>query len=254
MHAEQHTADRCLTLDEMLAYLGHRMTTDQEARADRHLEHCVLCCGALEALERDPRAQTSQQGQLLENEEAFRSEAARLGETPADRRGRFQWLKYAAVALLLLLPGYFIYNRLNIINKDALFDYYFTPYEDVLTTRAGELPPGVITEGMVQYNDGNYRAAAVHFDEILRADPDHRLVRLYAGISYLQMDSTTKAAGYFSYMANEHGMFQEQALWYLALTYLKSGNVPGCTRVLTELAKQNGPYRARARELLNIIS
>lgn len=254
MHAEKHTVGECLTLDEMFAYLGHRMTPEQETLADRHLEHCALCCGALEALENSPEAQHSQQGQLQEMEQVFRTEAAKLGETHQGGHRRFQWLKYAAVLLLLLLPGYFIYDRLNIIDHDTLFTYYFTPYEDVLTVRAGELTPGVITEGMAYYNDRDYHAAAMRFEEVLRADSDHRLVRLYAGISYLQLDSTTKAADHFGRMASEPGMLQEQALWYLALTYLKAGNIPQCVRVLNELGKQNGPYRARARELLNIIS
>ena len=115
------------------------------------------------------------------------------------------------------------------------------------------------------YNQRNFKYALELFEDILSQDQDNNYVKLYTGLTYIElglssvdketsMQQFNKAVIVFEELISTNDkLFEDQALWYLSLSYIRSGNFSDAETYLIELAQGDYVYKESAQELLKII-
>jgi TolA-binding protein len=90
-----------------------------------------------------------------------------------------------------------------------------------------------------------------NFKQILNKYPDDVNAIFYSGLCYFNLADYENAISQFK-KAHEHrfNVFEEEALWYLALTYEKSGNTPEAMNLLQKIIQEDGFYSEKAANKL----
>jgi tetratricopeptide (TPR) repeat protein len=99
------------------------------------------------------------------------------------------------------------------------------------------------------FNDKNYAAALSALDRLLAAQPDDSTALLYKGICLIELDRTAEARAILTPMASGTSALRSEAVWYVALSFLKEKNVAACKAELLKIAPGEGRYE-QAQELL----
>ncbi|MEO9802789.1 MAG: hypothetical protein ABJF04_06060 [Reichenbachiella sp.] len=166
-----------------------------------------------------------------------------LFERP-NKKSRWYYIGAAASLALLVTSIYLFFDRST--SNEELFVAYFDPYPNLVTTR------GNITnnfkKGMENYSNRNYNEAILDFEEIDKNEPEYTEMIFYKGVSHLALNQPTKAVELFEQF-RDFGEYNEQAIWYLGMGYLKLGNIENVQKQLLQLKFGDFKYR-EAQELL----
>jgi len=104
---------------------------------------------------------------------------------------------------------------------------------------------------MEAYSSGDFAAAAPALAALLVEDADDHKLRIYLGISYLNLGRTAEAiAALEPARAGAGGLLGERALWYLAMAHLLREDGAAAQSAFEELAARRGSYRKNAEEML----
>ncbi len=122
-----------------------------------------------------------------------------------------------------------------------------------VTMRCGERLD-TFEDARAAYETGNYEQTIHILKAILEIYPTLELTHYNLGVTYL-------LAGYYKEAINElqtcvlqlDGVFEEQARWYLANAYLKSGQVNECQTELEKLIQSGETYKLQAKGLYDRI-
>lgn len=135
----------------------------------------------------------------------------------------------------------------------SLYGEYFTMYENVMVpiTR-GEGKASLLDSTFQAYEQGEYTQAEVLFEALIRED-DRTFIRLYAALTYMELNRQEKAEEQLEEIVKNNGDFSIQARWYLALNYLKNEEYEQSIPLLEDLVAAKSTYAPRAQELLKII-
>jgi TolA-binding protein len=184
-----------------------------------------------------------------------------------------------AMGLLMIAAFYYFYNLKT--EPQVLFEQHFNAYLDINISPQGSLPinpnrttiavippsestPAAIAKFMLDkavraYNLQDYIEAVHQFDSYLQtgeADPKKQNeVRFYMAVAKLAINDTKSAQLIFADLADDSAKkhtFQEEAQWYLALSYLKAENIPDAKKALKKIKREN-PYSQKAERLLSQI-
>lgn len=101
--------------------------------------------------------------------------------------------------------------------------------DDKLLIKASEL-----------YNQKDYVQALPLLKEILSNKPEETLLKLAAGICYLQTDKIDTALIIFNEIVNGTSVFKNEAIWYKALAALKQNRLDDCFQLLESLPADAG--------------
>ncbi len=135
-------------------------------------------------------------------------------------------------------------------DKSGLYQEYFTAYENVIVPKVRtEEDPTLLVRTFSAYDEGNYAKATELFDELLATD-ERVFVRFYGAIAYMEAGETGTTIDLLQGVINEHGDFETQATWYLALNYIKREEYDNAKSLLEELAGSSTSYQTKAQELL----
>jgi tetratricopeptide (TPR) repeat protein len=74
-------------------------------------------------------------------------------------------------------------------------------------------------------------------------------VNFFAGLSYLGLGQYPLAQSHLETVAEGYSRYQAEALWYLGLSYLKTGNYDQADKVLAQLELYDGLYQKDAQSL-----
>ncbi|MEJ0029127.1 MAG: hypothetical protein WDO15_01580 [Bacteroidota bacterium] len=108
----------------------------------------------------------------------------------------------------------------------------------------------LLSEGMNAYNQKDYKKASDVLYRYVNANPSDLNAQFYLGISSIEAGKAGEGIRYLDNVIEARGMLVEQAQWYLALAYLKEGDLTSCQRELKEIDVQGHDYRERAERLL----
>lgn len=111
----------------------------------------------------------------------------------------------------------------------------------------------ILQEAMNNYNSGNYEVAIQQFRDFRSAAPEDVLVnhaRFYEAVSLLKTEKSTEAQSQLEILNVPTFPLQQDAQWYLALTYLKQGNVEAAKPILQILSSVQ-KYQKEAASILN---
>lgn len=106
------------------------------------------------------------------------------------------------------------------------------------------------TQAMRPYQKNDFAGAERQLGQFLEHNPHHAEANLYRGVSLLLLDKRTDAIAPLQ-AAIEHGgsRVRQQAHWYLALAYLKSGESSKALGHLDAVIEGSGQHRAEALQL-----
>ncbi|MCE7996063.1 MAG: hypothetical protein HEP71_29055 [Roseivirga sp.] len=146
--------------------------------------------------------------------------------------------------------SWFALSRGSQVDKSTLYAEYFTAYENVIVPRVrSDEDVTLLVRTFRAYDDGDYTTAVELFDELLIED-QRVFVRFYGAIAYMENGNTAKTLDLLKGVINEHGDFETQATWYLALNYIKREDYDNAKSLLEELAGSSTTYQKKAQELL----
>lgn len=99
------------------------------------------------------------------------------------------------------------------------------------------------------FNNKAYEEAVVLFEKVLVENKSPE-VEIFYGISLLEINETSNAETVFKNLKNGKSVYNQKAIWYLALTNLKLKEFEACENYLKEISKDSEEYE-KAQKLLN---
>ncbi len=152
-------------------------------------------------------------------------------------------LSVAAVAAIVLFGTYFL-------NNGSLYEEYES-HESVSVQLKGGQDEGLIV-AVENFNTNQYDDAVIGFENYLMEHPKDLQILKALGISYLEINELEKAINVFENNDFKGSVFEHDAQWYEALTYLKMRDENKCVLVLKKIVKGT-PYYKQAQDLLDDI-
>jgi len=268
----------CLSFEQIAAYMKKNLPAEQRAEVEAHLALCELCRESMEgmlafsgtdklramvealneeiALRAAPQIATEESPAFISSSlESLKGLAASLRNgfeeilssliTPANH------LRLAYVVATVFVLGFvsvFYFNRER--PNEALFAEYYEPYPNLASSVRGELTEGKLQDALQQYDAGNFKAALELLQEILAAEPDNAAANFYAGVSYLKVEESERAATSLQkVIALGDSKFSEPAEWYLALADLQKNDVENTRARLNEILAKDRAFKEQAARL-----
>ena len=159
------------------------------------------------------------------------------------------------IVLFFVVGGIFIY-RSSVLNEMkvsvALYEHNFAPLENVIVTPETRTGLELFDRGMAAYDRGDFVRAAGFLDRFYQQSGDPNAA-LFLGVAQLELGNQEAA---INSLQNCLGNLASPALdasqWYLALAYLKNGDMGLASEVLKTISAES-VYGSQAASLLKEI-
>jgi len=160
--------------------------------------------------------------------------------------------RVAAAAIFLGVLTFGWWSMQQAPNNAQLFAQNFEPFELSLNHRS----QGDISLAKIEsvYDEGRYDEAIIMFQEALTdQNIQSSQILLGLGICYLQTNQPKKAIAQFDQiLSNKDFNYEDEAQWYLGLTYLKLNDLPNAKKHMNMLASDlSRDHHEAAQELLS---
>lgn len=242
------------TFDRIEDFLANRLSTEdhkafiKEIAIDPKLQIEVEKHRALRDVLQDKKLLNFKKNLQSIQQEFYEEESM---EGVAKQKPFFKYWKIAAIVVLLLgISGVVWQTFLPKDTMQDLYTAYYTPYPITDGIRSETNKEWVETL-LQHYTAGNYDKVISVFEN-LDTIPLTDEIRLCIGNSYLHINKEQKAIAMFTNIPSDSG-FYEDALWYMALTYLKVKQKDKCILKLEDIIHYNGKYQSKAITLKNKI-
>jgi len=163
-----------------------------------------------------------------------------------------RWVAAAAITLLLAFGGsaYLITNQP--VSNEMVFNEFYKPYKVTVSYRSADSElNNILTSAFEAYKDQNFTHALTLFQKVLNKREDIA-VRMYSGVSYIEIEEYKKANKSFKKILDgEDNLFIDQAKWYLAMCYIKVGNLDKAKYWLKNLKSTSDHYEEKAEQVLS---
>ena len=158
----------------------------------------------------------------------------------------------AASAVILVAIGFLLSISINPAQTaEELFDQHYEPYIVPTNYRSATDINNVFHMALVEYGNQDYEKALLLFEKVLIKDESRMDVTLLTGISNLEIENFQSANNSFKKVINHNdNLFIEQAEWYLALCYLKTGEQEKAHIQFGKIITDNSLYKEEAEDIL----
>ena len=154
----------------------------------------------------------------------------------------------AATLLLLMIPGYFVYQNMT-FNKRMYNEFYVK--DSGVPVVMGSANNSTFKNAMNEYKDANYKTALALLNQLRANDNYNDTLNFYSGICYLETDNAEKAVDLFKKVTeSESGNYYYPANYYLGLTYVKLDQISNARAPLKTVSGSSHYLNAKAKELL----
>ena len=128
----------------------------------------------------------------------------------------------AAIAAIVL----FVYLLMGSkVNTEAIYATYYEPYPSSFVTRNNENEAKLLKANEL-YDKGNYEEAIPLLEELSTTRAEDGQMRLALGICYLEANRIDEAQNILqSIRADGVILYKDLAVWYLALSLIKTGDI-----------------------------
>lgn len=176
-----------------------------------------------------------------------------------NRPNYIKYIGLAAALALALFVGTQLFNNAGMTAQQA-FNDNFEVYQDVITDR-GTTDASTLQIGMGLYGKGEYKEATEALSKYITQEINNEVApaellpaRFYLANAQLASGDIEGATTNFKIVSSSENSFQQQSDWFLALTFLKSNNIPN-TKAQLNLILQNEKhsYAKKAKKLLEVI-
>ena len=187
-----------------------------------------------------------------EKKQRFKALYSIKGNETTARVIQFQWLRPAmavAAVLLVVLLAWTLFLKPPSVTQMA--DQYIKTELNSFGSTMG--PVNNMEEVKGLYNNGKFGEAMAKLTDMLKEKPgDAETIKL-AGIVSLQLENYDQALGYFKWLAEQKGYYDNPGELYQALTLMKR-NLPGdkqkAKTLLQDVVKQNLTGKETAQQWL----
>lgn len=225
----------CLSEEAIKKYAKDQLSGAERFKAENHLLDCPLCADASE-------------GYALMNADRKKRQGAPLRILSA------RFLSAAAAGLILVVASVWFFTKPAA--PERLFAAYYVPYAsdlDVQLRNAADqaaLADTPLTLGLKDYSEKNFTKAASQLETFLQKNPEHRIAQYYLGHALLSENRREEALPYLEAVWAAGMEYSEEANWYAALLYVKTGQMEKANSALESLqVSEKGRYYKQAREL-----
>jgi TolA-binding protein len=178
-------------------------------------------------------------------------ERRRAVQTPARNFVRAGYMKYAAVALVLILIGIATFPGKNLSNEEIINNY-----SKLYQPPTGQRSVQAVTDAdyslaMEFYNIHDYKKAAVLFSKVVENNPKDMQSTFLSGISNYENSKYPEAKHSFGIViSNTNNLFIDQAEWYLAFCYLRTNEREKAIQQFEAIKQENNIYSKEAKRIL----
>lgn len=154
-------------------------------------------------------------------------------------------LELAAASIIIVLGTWFILNQTQ--SKPTYSEY--ADYGALALTERGEDDSvKILAENL--FNNEQYEEAVGILEKIHVQDPENNQIKLYLAMALIETEQYERADTLLTEIRENESVYQYRAVWYLALSYLKQGDIEATKAVLKEIPESAAEYN-KARELLD---
>lgn len=158
----------------------------------------------------------------------FQTEQTSAKIVPLPRRRLFAIASAVAAAAVILLLLWQFWSA------PSLYDEFAQHPPLALAEKSGNATDWSKTE--TAFQSGNFAAAETQLLAYTAQYPNDRQARLYLGICKMELNKTGEARQIFQGFADADASLKDFADWYLALSYLKTGDEASCRTALQAIA------------------
>ena len=186
---------------------------------------------------------------VIHNKVVGSSEREATPEKVTKVRPLYRWIAVAATFLLLISAFLWWSNRA--LDNQQLFAQHYEPYNISFTNRSADVDTRLADASRL-YKNGNFQQVIGLLESYLQ-DTTNTKATLALGIAAIELNHYDKAIQYFDQLIEaKDPLYEEQAIWYKALTYLKQDDAANCKTQLNLLTQERFSFRkADAQQLLN---
>ncbi len=182
-------------------------------------------------------------------------ESKRAAKKPVNKRIMRVTIGYAAaIAGFILVGSILLFNGRN-QSGDEIIDRFYKSYEVTSTSRSQQaILNSDYSTAIEYYNIRDYRNAALYFSKVLSVDPKHMESTMLYGVSNFEIRNYPEAEHSFKKVIdNNDNLFLEDAQWYLALCFLKTGEQEKAIDTFNKIKGSESIYRKEASRILRKI-
>jgi len=160
--------------------------------------------------------------------------------------------KYAAAITLLLAVGTITYQPWADMSNEQIITKYYSSYEPPAARRSASSGTNeLFTKALELYNTQDYEQAAIFFSRVIENNPKDMQSMLLNGVANFENSKYPEAKQSFNKVIDDNNnLFIDQAEWYLALCYIKTGQNDRARAQLTTIRAGEGIYKTNARKIL----
>ncbi len=167
------------------------------------------------------------------------------------RQVRRIWFSVAAIVVLAVIVSVLIFRPFKGKPAKDLYTEYYKEFP--MTEEMNDLSrtDDDLLFAIKVYEAGDYERAVILFDMLADSSTPRGYSLFYAGLAYMHLNLTDKAIETFQGLLDDApGDMIPATRWYLALSYLKTGEAAFSKEQLLLIAETDSPFRKDARMLL----
>jgi len=190
---------------------------------------------------------------LLRNKlTAIDKKRAEAGPGKNNNRKHFPLTRAAVIAGIILAGSLAFLSTRNLDNEE-IFDRFNKPYDVTANLRsAGALAnKDYFSVAIDYYNIRDYRNAALYFSKVPGSHSKYMESTMLYGVSKFEEQNYAEAKKSFAKVIdNNKNYFVEDAHWFLALCYVKTGENEKAASELTFIKRSESIHSSNARKIL----
>lgn len=227
-------------------YLAQEMQADERAAFELQLTNDAVFAEKFR-LYREVLAIVGPRYQREDQEAAFRENVALIGqEEVVEKTGRtvnLKWYVWAAAASIALICAFLFYTSTSTPEYST-----YAHYEPLALAERGQEDASAL-KAQQAFNSQRYAEAVAAIDVLLEHDGNNDALKIYKGISLLELDRVDEANSLFREVSGGSSIYKDKALWMLALSALKQKDYKTCEDYLREIPEGSPEYK-QAQDLL----
>jgi len=161
--------------------------------------------------------------------------------------------RYTSLAAAAIIGAVFLVRSLlPSDDPQKIFSKYYEPFYAVssITRSTGARESESFTKAIGRYKAGDYKTAAAGFSEAMLNETESFTAGFFLGITEIELGNYNKAIDLLGGVVNLKGEYTKEAIWYLGLAYIKSGNKIKASECFELLARSSGFYSDRSEKIL----
>ena len=159
--------------------------------------------------------------------------------------------RYLAIAAIIL-GAVFLLRYFLPSTPDRLYNKFYEPFDlvsDVVRSPGNTEVSMNLETAISNYNEGRYNEALEGFANIEMTEGNEDNVVFYQGIAFLATEDYLKASSLLSKAMVSDSDFIIEAKWYLALSYLKTGDLIKAEECFKDLAQSSAYYKESSERI-----